>query len=105
MFPEEAVGEYVHEKKYGESTEAITNYSFRLEPFLEFCRECGLTELSELNDRTVRFYKRERLQSETDIRTVGQQLRTFKDFLRFSDEDMIDAGVTPQGQGTLKHWE
>lgn len=25
--------------------------------------------------------------------------------LRFSDEDMIDAGVTPQGQGTLSHWD
>jgi len=86
MHLQEAVGEYASEKKYGESEEAISNYEFRLEPFVEFCKRAGIERLSRVTDSTISAYKRERTNARASPNTYVQQLRTLKDFLRFFED-------------------
>jgi site-specific recombinase XerC len=92
---ERVVEEYVNEKKHGdESKQAIANYRHRLQPFLDFCEKYGFTHARDLNARRVKQYKKERVNEDAlSPVTLGQQMRTLRDFLSWSE----DNAPTPNG--------
>ena len=89
MRMEQVVEEYIEEKKHGdESQQAIANYEYRLQPFLAFCEKYGFEKARDLTARRVGQYKKERVNEDgLSPVTLGQQMRTLRDFLRWSHQN------------------
>jgi site-specific recombinase XerD len=87
MEVQEAVEEYVEEKKYGEGDEAIVNYTHRLRPFLDFCSEHGFENVRDLTARRVSQYKDEQVEESDNPITLEQKLRTLRNFLLWAEDN------------------
>jgi site-specific recombinase XerD len=85
---EESINKFVESRLNGDSKQAVCNYSHRLSPFVEFCEEHGFENVRDITARRVKQYKKERVNDEYVSPVIlEQQLRTFRNFLRWSEDN------------------
>jgi site-specific recombinase XerD len=95
MEPRKAVENYTETQKHSKAKSTVSNYEYRLERFLEFAEKYEIEEMEQVTGRVVEQYKKDRIDSgEVNPVTLEQQLRTFRQFLRWCESnELVEHGV------------
>jgi len=88
MEPQTAVDKYIEEKKYNSSKATVQNYTYRLKRFVEFCDENKIGRIETVTASVSEEFKRKRLE-EVNAYTLEQQMRTFRQFLRWCESNEL----------------
>jgi len=84
---EETVGMYIESEKENQPESTIVNYTYRLQPFLDFCNNAGIEKPNRVNKRLAKAYRRSRAKKDGGPVTYTQELRTFYDFISWCEEE------------------
>jgi len=91
--PEEAVDLYLSHREPELSKKTLQNHSYRLDAFVEWCEETGLTNLNDLSGRDLHRFRVWR-QRDVNLVTLRGQLATLRVFLEFcASIDAVEPGM------------
>ena len=92
--PERAVELYLHQRRIEVSEETLRSHRYRLDQFVQWCNDEGITDMNDINGRDLYAYYVD-LREEGDLKPVSLQgqLLTLRVFLGFCAS--IDA--VPEG--------
>ncbi|WP_237560581.1 tyrosine-type recombinase/integrase [Halostella litorea] len=81
--PREAVEMWLDHQRSTRAETTIETYEYRLAPFVDWCEEEGIDDLSELSSRDVFEYESTRRGEDLAVSTLNNQIGTLKLFLGF----------------------
>lgn len=94
LTPEDAVDMYVEHRRPDLSEKSIQNHRYRLDTFVEFCEERGITNLNELDARDLNRYRAWRREDGISPITLRSNLATLRVFLEFAAQiDAVEEGM------------
>lgn len=92
--PGEAVEMYLQHREPDLSEKTYYNHKYRLDAFLEFCEERGITNLNNLTGRDLHRFRTWRSQQDISKMTLRTNLATLRVFLEFCHTiDAVDEGL------------
>lgn len=83
--PHEAAQMWLDRQMAERADSTIQSYTYRLEPFVEWCELEGIEDLNELTSRDVFRYESHRRKEDLAISTLNNQIGTVKQFLAFCE--------------------
>lgn len=92
--PEQAVEDFLAERKSEVSQSSWRNYKYPLEEFIEFCEERDIESMSEVNGYELKKFKRKRREDGIKEVTLKNNLSTLRTFLRWCAEvQAVEPGI------------
>lgn len=94
LAPDEAVDLYIDHRRDDLSEKSLQNHRYRLDTFVEFCEERGITNLNDLTARELHRYRVWRREQDISTITLKSNLATLRVFLQFCAQiDGVESGL------------
>ena len=92
--PDEAAEMWLNQQRTQRADSTIQSYEYRLSPFIEWCDEEGIDDLTALSSRDVFRYEAVRRGEGLAVPTLNNQIGTLKRFLAFCERiEAVEEGL------------